>query len=192
MKISLTRMIFVLLVLGMASLACNLPTGGSPTRPPVEPTLASEDLQNLEESLKATLQAADQSKEVTLTVTQQQLNSFLLAEMEGQTDQPFTDPQVVLTNGQMEIYGKVSQSGIVLDSKIVLQPRINESGEPKLDVVSVDVGPFPAPDSMKNQVGAVVDNTLRDYIAAQGNGFTVTSITITEGAMTITGVQKQP
>jgi len=185
------RLIFILLILGAASLACNLPTGG-PTRPPVEPTLNSDDLQNLEESLKATLQAADLSKEVTLTITQQQLNSFLLAEMESQTDQPFTNPQVVLTNGQMEVYGKVTQSGIVLDSKIVLKPRVAENGEPKLDVISIDVGPFPAPDSLKDQIGTVVDNTLRDYIAAQGSDFTVTNMTITEGVMTVTGVQKQP
>lgn len=189
MKNSLTRVIFTLLVLGMASLACNLPAGGQ-NRPTVEPTLGSEDLQNLEESLKATLQAADQSREVALTITQQQLNSLLLSKLGGQTDQPFTDPQVVLTNGKMEIYGKVNQSGVVLDSKIVLQPRVTESGEPRLDVISVDIGPFPAPDSIKNEVDEAVGSALRDYIAGQGSGFEVKSMTITEGLMTIIGLQK--
>ena len=190
-KIPLTRLLLTLLVLISASLACNLPAGEA-TPPPTQPPLSTEEVQQFEEELKSTLVSPAQPGEITVNITQQQLNSFIIAEMANRPDLPISDPQVVLTNGQMEIYGTVSQSGISANSKIVMRPRIDESGSPKMDIVSVTVGPFPAPDAFRDQIAALVDNALNDYIAASSDKFTVTSITITEGLMTVTGVPQQP
>jgi uncharacterized protein YpmS len=191
MKMTHMRYILVILALGLAAMACNLPARSGPVRPTFEPTLPREDVQALEESLKATLAAnANTSEEVTITITQQELNSYMLQELDAQGDMPISDPQLVLTNGQVELYGKVSQSGFALDSKIIMTPRVTEAGDPKLDVVSINVGPFPAPDSLKNQVTSMVDDTVRDYVAAQGTDYTVRNITVTEGVMTVVGVPK--
>lgn len=186
------RLSLIILVLIAASLACNLPTSSGPTPPPTESPLSTQEVQQLEEDLKSTLTNPSQSGEITVNITQQQLNSFIIAEASNQPDLPISNPQVVLTNGQMEIYGTIYQSGISADSKIVMRPRVDGNGNPKMDVVSVTVGPFPAPDALKNQIAAQVDNMLSDYLAASSNKFTVTSVTITEGLMTVTGVPQQP
>ncbi len=80
----------------------------------------------MEENLQETVAAS--SGEVTLTLTEQQINSILLANISEQNDQLISDPAVKLTNGHMEISGKVAQGPISLDLAITLKPEIDPSG----------------------------------------------------------------
>ena len=190
MKIPLMRLLMILTVLVGASLACNLPARGVPTPPP-DPTLSAEEIRQLEEQLRGTLVNQQGSDTVTITVTQQQLSSFVASEVAGMSSPPLTNPQVVLVNGQVEVYGVVNQAGISANSKTVLQPRVDADGNPKLDVVSINVGPFPVPDSLKSQVEAMVDDTLSNYLEAQSERFRVTDIQVSEGRMTVSGTRLQ-
>jgi uncharacterized protein YpmS len=194
MKLPLTRFLLILLVLAAASLACNLPAGfpsQEPTLPPTVPPLNPEQQQQLQDQLKATLEGTTNG-EVTVTITQQQLNAYISAEAASQEEPWITDPSVVLTNGQVEVYGKIAQGGISANTKIVMKPRIDAEGTPKLDVVSITLGSLPVPDALSQRISSLVDNTLSDYLAQGGDQFKVNDITITEGQMTVSGVRKQP
>ena len=181
------RLILIFLALAAASLACNMPAG-QPTLPPTAPPLSTQDLQELEEQL----QNSTQNGETTVTITQQQLNGFIAAEAANQPDSVLTNPSVVLTNGQMEVYGKLTQGGITANTQIVMAPSIDANGNPKMDVVSKNVGSLPVPDVIREQVSSLVDDTLSNYLASTSNQFKESSINITEGQMTITGTQHQP
>lgn len=181
------RLFLVLLVLLAAGIACSAPVS-SPKLPPTAVPMTTEQVKQLEEQIQSTLSNPAPSGEVTLTITQDQLNSFLSAQMKSQQDQTITDPSVVLTNGHIEVYGKVSQSGLSAVAKIVLQPRIDEQGNIKLDVVSINLGPLPVPDAMKSQVQDMADNMLMNYINANNGQFKVKSITVNEGSLSVTGI----
>lgn len=191
MKFPLMRILPILLVLAAASLACNLPAGlpgQEPQLPPTAQPMSPEELQSLEEQLRATL-AAGTTGEITVTITQQQLNAYIASEVASQPEPWITDPSVIFTAGQVEVYGKIAQSGISANTKIVLEPRIDADGSPKLDIVSINLGSLPAPDAINERVSTLVDNTLRDYLAQSSNPIKVTNIVITEGQMTVSGVR---
>jgi uncharacterized protein YpmS len=194
MKFPLLRILPIILVLAAASLACNLPAGlpaQGPELPPTAQPMSPEELQQLEEQLKATL-AAGANGEVTVTIAQQQLNAYITSEIASQPEPWITEPSVVLTNGQVEVYGKIAQGGISANTAIVLKPRIDAEGNPKLDIVSINLGSLPVPDSFTERISSLVDNTLSNYLAQTSNQFKVSSIVITEGQMTVSGVRQQP
>jgi uncharacterized protein YpmS len=194
MKFPLLRILPIILVLAAASLACNLPAGlpaQGPELPPTAQPMSPEELQQLEEQLKATL-AAGANGEVTVTIAQQQLNAYITSEIASQPEPWITEPSVVLTNGQVEVYGKIAQGGISANAAIVLKPRIDAEGNPKLDIVSINLGSLPVPDSFTERISSLVDNTLSNYLAQTSNQFKVSSIVITEGQMTVSGVRQQP
>lgn len=180
------RLLLVLLILVAAGIACNFPASG-PALPPTAVPMTTEQVKQLEEQIQATLSNPAPSGDVTLTITQDQLNAYLSAQMQGQQDQTITDPSVVLTSGHMEVYGKVSQSGISAVAKIVLQPRVDEQGNVRLDVTSISLGPVPVPDALKSRVQEMADNMLTNYINTNNGRFKAKSITVNEGSLSITG-----
>jgi hypothetical protein len=191
MKFPLMRVLLILVVLAAASLACNLPARGS-SAPTAQPPLDAQEMQQLEDQLKATLASSELNSEVTITITQQQLNSLIAAEMANEPNSPIQNPQVVLTGGQMEIYGTVDQAGFSVDSKTIARPGISADGNPSLEVISIQLGPVAAPDALKEQVDTMVDAALQDYLSENANRFKITNIAITEGQMTVTGQRLQP
>lgn len=182
------QMILGLLVLLIASLACNLP-GSKGTYLPTALPMSEAEAGQLEESMKATL--ANPGSEVTLTITQQQINAYMISQLVTQNMQLISDPVIVLTNNQIELYGKITQSGLAVTTKMVFQPRVGANGDPKLNLISIDLGGLPAPDSLKNQVETMIDDTLANYLQTGTTRFNVTSITIGEGQMVITGTPQQ-
>ena len=187
MKLSYIRYLLVLAVLVSASLACNFPAGGEATSAPTQPPVNPEEAQQLEDQLQATL---SESGEVTLTITEQQLNSYMVAKLAEEPEQLLSNPRVELTSGQILVYGQVTQAGISADTKITMQPNVDENGNPRLDVVSIDLGPFPVPQALRDRVDGMVNDALADYMAASSNQFRVNSITVVEDQMTVTGVKQ--
>lgn len=182
------QMILVLLVLAITSLACNLPSRNGAI-PPTAVPMSEAEAGQLEESLKATL--ANPEGEVTLTITQQQINAYMISQFVSQGDQIISDPVVVLTDNQIELYGKLVQRGLSVNTKMVFQARVDLNGNPKLDVISIDLGGLPAPDSLISQIETLVDGILVNYLETDSTRFKVTSITIGEGQMTVTGTSQQ-
>ncbi len=193
MKIPQMRLILVILVLVGASLACNFPgSAAQPTLPPTAQPMTNQQIQDLTNQLQSTLTSPNASGEVTVTLTQQQLNGIISNQVAQQSDQVISDPSVILTNGQMEVYGKVSQNNVSANLKLVLQPAVDASGNPKLNIVSINLAGLPVPDALKSRLETSVDNALSNALESNQNKFTVKSITITEGQMVIIGTPQRP
>ena len=174
----------VFLVFVIVSLACNLP-GGQAVFPSTAIPMSEEEAGQLEESLKATL--ANPVGEVTLTITQQQINAYLISQLSSQNEQIISDPVITLADHQIELYGKITQGGLSVNTKIVFEPRIDASGDPKFAVVSMDLGGLTAPDTMKNQAETMINDALMRYLTAGSARFKITSIAVGEGQITVTG-----
>ena len=189
MKNTQMRLFLGTLAIAAAMIACSIPTG--PDRPPTPILLTTEEIQQFEGDIKATLANPAQSGEVTVTITEQQLHSYLIAKLAEDPNLPITEPQVALADGQVEVYGKVNQSGVTANLQVVLKPRIDENGSPKLDVASINLGPFPVPDTLRDRVQAMADDALADSLASAQGRFQVTNVVVTDEAVTITGVPQQ-
>lgn len=187
-KNTLMRFLIILTALIGASLACNLPANSSPNLPPTAKPMSTQEFQTLEQQIQATLTSPNANGEVSITLTQDQLNSLIASQMAQQSDQTITDTSVVLTNGQMEIYGKVNQSGISANLKVVLQPAVDANGDAKLNVASISLGGIPVPDVLKNRIESAADSAMSNTV--NSNGFRAKSIAIAEGQMTVTGTRQ--
>jgi uncharacterized protein YpmS len=176
----------VMIVLALAALACNLPSQGNLNPTPVVP-FSEEEAQQFEQDLQETLVNPQAGSEVTITLEERQLNSYLATRLASQTDQVLSNPRVRLTGGRMEVTVQVKQ-GITVDAKAVVVPTVDNTGQPRLQVESAALGALPLPETVVNQLQEMVDKMLIEILESSNSSFKITKIEITEGKMLVTGV----
>jgi hypothetical protein len=189
LKNPLLRLILILAVLVSAGLACNFPGSASGDLPPTARPMSTEEVQNLEQQVQQTLENPNENGEVTITLSQDQVNSLVVGEIAQQPDLGVSDPSVVLTGGNMEVYGKVTQNGVSANLKAVMQPQIDSNGDLKLNITSMNLGGLPVPDVLKDRVSTLAENAFNSYLEANTDNFKARSISMGEGQMTITGTR---
>lgn len=180
------RLLEVFIVLALASLACNFPNQRNAVPPTVVP-LSAEEAQQFEQNLRATFENTEAGREITVTIDDGQLSSYLAAKLAGETDQVISNPRVRMTNGRMEIFAQVKQ-GITVEAKSVVVPSVDSNGQPQLLVESVSLGSLPVPESMVSQMQGLVDNLLEDYLESADARFTITKLEINEGQLVVSGI----
>lgn len=151
MKNPLLRLLLMITVLITAGLACNFP-GGASNIPPTAKPMSTEEVQNLENQLQETLANPNPDGQVSITLTQDQVNSIIAGQISQQPDMGLSDPSVVLTGGHMEVYGKVTQNGVSANLIVIMQPRIDENGDLRLNITSMNLGGLPVPDILKTRL----------------------------------------
>jgi hypothetical protein len=184
--------IFILSLL-LASLACNVFVGGPDysTLPTVP--VPADGMQSIQDEVKRAFEEAAQTGTVTLNITEAQLTSFIAARLQSdpqlqQDNKPLiTEPQVYLRDGQMQIYGKSKQGMFTANVGIIVNVGVDENGQPKIDIVSADFGPLPAPQGLKDTITAMVREAYMGSLGPVATGLRVETITIADGIMTVTG-----
>jgi hypothetical protein len=134
-----------------------------------------------------------QTGTVTLNFTEQQITSYIAARLQNdsslkQNNQPLiNDPQVYLRDGQMQIYGKTKQGMFTANIGIIVNVGVDENGQPKIDIVSADFGPLPAPKGLNEAVAAMVREAYTGSLGPVATGLRIENISIANGIMTISG-----
>ena len=167
-------------------LACTIFTGG-PDIPEQPIPVSTEAVDSLHQQIKEAVTAGAESGVVTLFITETQLTSYLAFKLGNGEDAMFTDPQVYLRDGQMRIYGKSKQGMFTANVGIVLQVGADENGEPKLELVSADFGPFPLPEGLNDAITALIEEAYTGSLGPVATGMRIKSITIADGVMAIIG-----
>jgi hypothetical protein len=176
----------VLVVTILAALACTINVGG-PDIPINSIPVSTDAVATMQAQIQESLLAGAQSGTVTLSIDQTQITSFLAAKLQAQSDPLFTDPQVYLQNGQMKIYGIAHQGYFEANIGIVVAVNVDEQGQPVIEIVSADFGPFPVPGGLKEAISAVIQEAYTGSLGPVATGFRIENITIAEGKMTVTG-----
>lgn len=182
-----------LLTLILTSLACTMFVGGPdystlPTIP-----VSTETSQSLQDEIKRAFEEGMTTGTVTLNFTEPQLTSYIAARLQSdptlqQDNKPLiTEPQVYLRDGQMQIYGKTQQGMFTANIGIIVSVGVDENGQPKIDIVSADFGPLPAPEGLRDTIAAMVREAYTGSLGPVATGLRIESITIADGIMTITG-----
>jgi hypothetical protein len=182
-----------LLILLLTSLACTVAVGGPDysDRPPIP--VSVEAAESVREEIKRAFEEGLTTGEVTIRITETQITSLLAIKL--QTDQSLqqdskpliTDPQVYLRDGQMQIFGKSQQGMFTANIGIIVAVGVDENGDPKVEIVSADFGPLPAPAGLNNAISALIDEAFTGALGPVATGIRIQTITIVDGNMYIVG-----
>ncbi len=163
---------------------------GGPAYPDQHIPVSSEAAKDLESSLQTAEAVGKVSGKEELVITESQFSSYLAAKLADQTQPFFADPQVYLQNGEIQIYGIAQQGFVQANIKIVITAGVDELGQPKIELASIDFGPLPVPAGLKDAISAVIQEAYTGAIGPSALGFRLESITVENGIMTIVGRTK--
>jgi hypothetical protein len=181
------------LALILTSLACTIFVGGPdysslPTIP-----VSTEITQSIQDEIARAFEQGITTGTVTMNFTEAQLTSYIAARLQNDPDMQqdnkplITEPQVYLRDGQMQIYGKSQQGMFAANIGIIVSVGVDENGQPKIEIVSADFGPMPAPEGLKDAISAIVREAYTGSLGPVATGLRIETITIADGIMTVSG-----
>lgn len=181
------HILLFLTILIASSLACAVNVGG-PEIPAAVVTPMPEEAQVLRDLIEQAIITGAETGVITVSITESQLTAFIVEGLAKQENPPFSEPQVLLRNGQMQLYGKITQGMLTANMLITMNVTIDEAtGQPKIQIASADFGPFPAPEGLNSAISAIIDETFTGSFGPVAVGFRLQTITISDGVMTLTG-----
>lgn len=180
------KIIIIMLAALAITLACTIFVGG-PDYPQPPIPISAEAVTSLQEQIKTAVEAGAASGEVTLQMNETQLTSYLAYKNLSDPSPMFTDPQVILRDGQMRIYGKTQQGNFTANIGIVLSVGLDAEGRPELQLTSADFGPFPLPAGLNKAITAIIEEAYTGALGPVATGFRIKSISIADGIMIIVG-----
>ncbi len=179
------RYLLVILTLMGAGLACALPGGPKlPASPIPVSTEAAGEMQN---TVQTAVANAAQTGTLDLTFTEEQITSYVAVKLAEQTEAPFTDPQIFLRDGKIQIFGKAHAGQLTANASIIMSASIDAEGQLSLTVDQADFGPVPVPDNILQDISAQLETALTEQT---GSNVVITSVTIAEGTLTLIGTTK--
>jgi len=178
--------IFVVLLV-VSSLACTINVGG-PEYPAQTVPASPAEAQTLRDMIQQAMLTGAETGVITLQITESQLTGFMADKLSQQANPPFTDPQILLRNGQMQMYGKITRGWFTANMLITMNVTIDETtNQPKIQIASADFGPFPAPEGINNAISAIIEEAFTGSFGPVAVGFRLQTISIADGIMTFTG-----
>jgi len=180
------RILLFLTALLLSTLACSMFVGG-PDYPEGTIPVSAQAVENLKVQIEAAVLAGAESGVITVQITEEQITSYIALKMAAQQNPAFQEPQVFLRDGQIQIYGKVQRGYFNANILVVLNVTVDELGQPKIEIATVDFGPLPAPDGLKQSLTALITEAYTGSLGPVATGFRLESITIADGEMTVTG-----
>jgi hypothetical protein len=154
----------------------------------VAPTSVSTDaLQSVETQVADAIATSTQTGSLRLEFTEAELASYLSAKLAAETNPILSDPQVVLQNGSMTVYGQAESGMFQASVGITMRFQVDAEGKPLIEITQADFGPLPAPQGLKNGISSLLQEALTGAIGPAAIGFRLERIEIVNGTMTITG-----
>jgi hypothetical protein len=181
----LTRLTTLCILLVTAALACGGPiTVGGPTSTYQPVPVSSEAAQSLIDKFEA---VGATSGEVTVSITESELTSFIDAQLQAQPDASFSNPQVYLRDGKILLYTTVTTEQITANAEVIMNAAIKDN---TLDVTieSANFGPIPVPEGSLDALASTINDNLLSLVSDMPTGVGLKDITIADGLLTLTAV----
>ncbi len=180
------RLISGLTVLALASLACSIFVGG-PAYPPVPVPVSTEAVQSLHGQVQQAINDGTSTGTVTVKITEEQITSYLTFLLLSQPNPIVTEPQVLLRDGKLQVFGKVQQGILIANISLTATVNVDDQGQPKIDITQTDFGPLPVPQGLNDAADALLAEAFTGSLGPVATGFRLETITIGDGVMTIGG-----
>jgi hypothetical protein len=180
------RFWIIVILLVAASLACDLAVGG-PT-PPGSPipvsTEAAGELANLWGTAATSVPAGG---EVSITLTEAQLTSFVALKLKDNPDAPLQDVQVFLRDGKIQLFGNAQAGSVKTTALVVIAVGVAPEGTVRFTAEKADFGPLPVPSALLDTLSTTLNEALTGKVGSAASGLKITNILIADGQMAITG-----
>ncbi len=187
----LNKKIFILLALVLATLACTMSIGGpDDPYPKTEIPVSAQTVENMQAQFKTAFETGVKGENIILAISETQITSYLASKLDAENDPFFTDPQVYLRDGQMQVFGKASRGYFVATINVVISVGIDELGQPDIQIVSADFGPLPVPESLASGLSAIIKEAYTGAVGPVATGFRIEKIGIRDGFMVMSGKVK--
>jgi hypothetical protein len=189
MKARKRSLIAGFIVIGLTIIACTINVGG-PAYPSQRIPVSTEAVGDLQNALGTAEAAGIASGQLTVTFTEAQLTSYLVYKLQSRPDLLLTDPQVYLRDGEIQMYATVQRGKLMATVYVAVTAGVDEQGQLKIALSSVDFGPFPVPNALKDAITASIQEAYTGAVGPAATGFRLQSIAIADGTMTIVGQTK--
>jgi len=174
---------FVLILLA-AGLACSIPGRTAPTPTPI--LAATMDPKILEGQMATSIAKFNETGQLDIAFTEQQVTSYVAQEIAKQPDTPITEPQISLQNGQIILTGKFKVGILTTEASMVFEPYVLD-GKLQVTFVSAKFGSVPIPDVLLKQITQAANDNLSQYITVDGQSVEIQSVRIDAGRLELTG-----
>jgi hypothetical protein len=181
--------ILLITTLAASSLACNL--GGrlqktipTPTSTPVPVPVTTEAVRSLETEVSSAVATVQSGGPLSIQITEGQATAAAVMALQQVGENRVTDLQIHFRDGQIQVAGTASQSGVTLPLDVVLVPRVQQ-GKPTIQILSAQVGPFPVPQQVLDQMTGQFDQLIQQQLDENGTNLVVQTITVDNGTMTV-------
>ena len=125
----------------------------------------------------------------SVTITEQQISSWLALEMKNNPDLPLSEVQVYLRDGKVQIWGMITGSENSTSALVVSELVIGENKHPYLSIESMQVGQQVVPTALLAQMEAWLNQSLSEQIERQAPGLALVSLKVTSGLVTLSGTR---
>jgi hypothetical protein len=188
MKIKLhlsARIISVIVVITISSLACQVQVGGP--EPPARIIPISQEAANSAEQIWTSSIENSSSNSVAFTLSEDQITSYVAMQLQSNVNSAITEPQIFLDDGTISIFGKAEQGPFTANVHITLQPTTDDNGNLSFEIITADFGPMPVPSDILENFSSIINNVLNGSIIPGGSNFQIQNVFISSGMITIEG-----
>ena len=130
--------------------------------------------------------SAGQKKEVTITITDKEVNSKLI-ELRAKGELPVRDASINFGDGQFLAYSMIDTPGINAKAAVIGQVEI-VNGSPEIVVEDFNLGKLPLPESTDRRVEQLLNVMAR--LQLSDVPLEITNIQIKDHELTVTGTTK--
>ncbi len=160
---------------------------GAPERPGAEIVVSEKAGMEAESVLENALPQPGSLSSVT--ITEQQVTSWLAMEMQNNPDLPLSDMQVYLRNGKVQIWGMVNGSDNTTSVLITGRIEIDGGNQPHFDIESIQIGQQVIPALLVTQAETWLNQALLEGINSQAPGLQLMNVNVTNGLITVSGMR---
>lgn len=179
--------VLIIFALVLSSLACNFGFGRRSTPDNSAQLTAEAEAVNNQSGSDPVF---GEGQLEPLTVSEAQLLDLMQRELEQRIGDQVSNLQVNLREGQIQIIGDVNTQGISAPIKVVVDVRVDPVGRPSLEIISSNVGPFPVPGDLIDEVELRINKAFQEQVISLAPNMHIDDIVIENGTMTIFGHKK--
>jgi len=125
----------------------------------------------------------------TVTLTEQEITSWLSMGMKNNPDLPLRDVQVYLRDGVIQIWGLVMGSADSTSALVIGKINVDANGTPSFELESLQIGQQVIPAILLSQAQAWLNQFLSKSINTHMPGLQIMNINIGSGLITLSGMR---
>lgn len=125
----------------------------------------------------------------TVTITEQQLTSWIAMELKNNPDLPLNEIQVYLRDSTVQIWGMVNGSEESTSALVVGELTVGANKYPYFKIVSMQIGQQVIPGLFVSQMEAWLNQALSEAINQHAPGLSLVSLKVTSGLITVSGTR---